>query len=120
MIGIVAVYNRECVESNFGSFQVLNATHHAVKRWLLAFIHAIEIVQISRPVNRNADEEIICCEELGPGCIEGHAIGLDCVLDALSLRVFFLQRQDILEPRDAEQRWLSLLQRETDERLPVR
>ena len=50
--------------------QVLEAAHHLVERALAALVHAVGVVQLARPVDRDPDEEVVLPEERRPLLVE--------------------------------------------------
>ena len=73
------------------------------------------IVNLARAVDAQADEEPVLLEEARPVVVEQGAVGLQVVLDALpGLGVFLLQRDDLLEELEAQQRGLAALPGEDD------
>ena len=43
--------------------QVLEPAHHLVEGALAALVHAVGVVQLARPVDRDPDEEVVLLEE---------------------------------------------------------
>jgi hypothetical protein len=57
------------------------AAHHLRKAARPALVHAIGIMQLSRPINANANEKIVLLKELTPGIIQQRAIGLQGIVN---------------------------------------
>ena len=70
MLGILAVHHREGVEFHLVLLQETQAAHHAIKRGRSAFIDSVEIVEIRRAVNRNADQEVVLGQKLAPPVVQ--------------------------------------------------
>ena len=66
--------------------QHIQAPHHPVERRLAALVHAVGIVHLPRPVDRDADQEVVLLQERAPLVIEQGAVRLDRVEDPLARR----------------------------------
>ncbi len=64
--------------------------HHPVKGGLACFIYPVGIVKISRPVQAQADEEVVLMEEFAPFVVKKGAIGLHGVQNAHIRTTVFL------------------------------
>jgi len=90
------------------------AAHHARVRWLAAFVHAIGVVNIFRPVDGESDEKLVARQKLAPCIVEQRAVGLECIVDSLAVCILFLQRDDVIEEWNPQQRWLAALPGKAD------
>jgi hypothetical protein len=88
--------------------------HDRVECRVLLLIYPVFVVQLSRAVDRQSDEEAVLCEELAPLIIKQRAVGLKGVGDRLALRVLLLKFDDLAEERYAQQRRLAALPGEAD------
>ena len=66
--------------------QHIQAPHHPVERRLAALVHAVGVVHLPRPVDRDADQEVVLLQEPAPLVVEQGAVGLDRVEDPLARR----------------------------------
>jgi len=83
---------------------------HLVKRRLAAFGDPVLVVDFLWSVDRQADEEAVLLQKLRPVLVEQRAVGLQVVLDPLAgLRMLLLQRNDLAEEVETEQRRLATL-----------
>ena len=84
-----------------------------VERRRAALGDPVLVVDLLRAVDGQAHEEAVLLQEARPVLVEQRAVGLQVVLDPLSgLRVLPLQRHDLAEEVEAEQRGLAALPRE--------
>ena len=73
------------------------------------FIDAIGVVQFGRAVHAQSHQKSILCQELAPFVVEQRAVGLESVGNLFSVRMFFLQCDDLAKKLHAKQRWLTAL-----------
>jgi len=67
---IRGVYGAEDIEVDLMFLQKLEAAHHLIERTSAAFVHAINIVQVLRPIDTQANKEIVLLEKSTPFVIE--------------------------------------------------
>ena len=92
--------------------QMPPSLHDEVEGALSAPVAPVGVVQFARPVDAQADQEIVLLEEGAPGVIEQHAVGLKGVLHLLAGPPVFLDQRDrVLEELQLHQRRLAALPR---------
>ena len=74
--------------------QVLEAAHHLVERALAALVHAVGVVHLARPVDRDPDQEVVRLEERRPLLVEQRAVRLDRVRRPLPRLQVLLRQLD--------------------------
>ncbi len=115
------VDGREDVEGDRVLFEQGEPRHHALEGRCAPFVDAIRVVHRARPVQAEANQEIMCLEKLAPLVSEGGAVGLKCVVNPLPWpRVSLLQADRVPEKREPHQRRLAALPAEGDLGPPLR
>ena len=84
VVGVRGVDRRQRVPVDLRVAQVAEPAHHLVERALAALVHAVGVVQLARPVDRDADEEVVLAEERRPLLVEQRAVRLDRVRGPLA------------------------------------
>ena len=93
----------------------------AVERRLAALVDAVGVVEFARAVDRDADQEVLCGEELRPLVVDEGAVGLDRVLDDLVGPAVALDEVDhSAEELDTHERRLAALPGDRDLGVAVR
>ena len=103
VLGILAVHHREGVEFHLVLFQEAQAAHDAVERGRAAFIHAIEVMELGRAVNRNPDQEMVLRQKLAPAIVQQDAVGLKSVFNLLAVGILVLDGDDLAKEVHAQQ-----------------
>ena len=86
------------------------AAHDEVERALPLAVAPVGVVQLARPVDAEADQEVVLLEEGAPGVVEQDAVGLEGLLNRLpGLAVFFDEFDGALEEFELHQRRLAAL-----------
>ena len=93
------------------ALQNIKPAHHLGMRRLAALVHAVGIVNLRGPVDRDADEKAVPRQKLAPLVVEQRAVGLECVLDSFVAAVLCLQLNHALEEWHSQQRWFAALPR---------
>lgn len=106
---------RERVELNAVLLQQREAGHDFVECRLPAFVDAVGIVQVSRPVDAQSDEKFVFCEKFAPLVVEQRAVGLKRVFDRAALGVASLEFNDVTKKVQAGDRRFTALPRKTDD-----
>jgi len=107
------VHAGQRVEADTVTLQHPGRGVHCVEGRGAALGHAVVVVNVARAVDREADQETVLLEKLGPVLVEQRAVRLQVVLDPLpGLRIPFLQGHDLAKELEAEQRGLPPLPRE--------
>jgi len=110
VVGVGGVYGAEDVEVDLVALQHLAPAHDALKGRLAALVDAVGVVQFTRPVHAEADEEVVLLEELRPVVVEQHSVGLEAVVDAhAGLFVLLLVTDGLAEEVEAHQGRLAAL-----------
>ena len=86
MAGVRGVDRAEDVDVHPCRLSSLPAAHDVVERALAALVDAIGVVHLARPVDAQADEELVRLEECAPRVVQVRAVGLDGVGDLLVRR----------------------------------
>ena len=95
---IAAGHDAEHVVFDVIAVKELRGMQHAGKGAFPGGIDAVEVVQVGRAVERQADQELVFGQKSRPFFINGQTIGLDAVDHAQSAGVAgFLQLDDLAE-----------------------
>ena len=79
VVGVGGVDGGQRVPLDARRAQVLEPAHHLVEGALAALVHAVGVVQLARPVDRDPDEEVVLLEERRPLLVEQRPVRLDRV-----------------------------------------
>lgn len=107
--GISGMNDREGVERNRVALEQPGAAHRAVEAGRVAVAAAVRIMQVFRPVDAQADHEIVFFEKRAPGIVQERAVGLEFVGDLLAAGVFALEFDDAGEKVESQQRRLAAM-----------
>jgi hypothetical protein len=67
-------------------------------------------VQFARPVNLEANQELVSLEKRSPCVVEQHTVGLERVADGLPVRVVLLDFNQLPKMLHPGKRWLAAMQ----------
>lgn len=91
VVGIVTMHHRQGVVLHLMALEDLQASHDLIESGLAGLVRAIEIVEMSRPVDGQAYQEFVFGQKLAPFRIEQDSIGLDGVGHRTTLSVLRLE-----------------------------
>ena len=94
MMLVGGVDGAEDVEVHAVLPQLLPALHDEVEGALATAGDAVRIVDVARTIHAQSDKEVVLLEEGAPLVVEGDAIGLEGVLDALAGPAVLLDQRD--------------------------
>jgi len=77
--------------------------------WAARLVHAVRIVNLRWPIDRQSDEKLVARQEFAPCIVKKRSIGLECVVNKFVACVLFLQFKHAFEKRNPEQRRLTTL-----------
>src|SRR6185295_16879902 len=83
-IAVCGVHGCKGIPLDSGVVEEREAMHHLVETAFPSFVHAIGVVELAWPVDRDPDEEVVVLEERGPLFVEECPVRLDRVHRALS------------------------------------
>ena len=109
MILIPPIHHHQVVELHPMLPEQPHPPHHRLERRLAFLIHPISVMQMFRPVDREADQKIMPLKKPAPLVIQQRPIGLKGILDRLPIRILLLIGHDALEEFHAHQRRLAPL-----------
>ena len=110
VIAVDGVDRAEHVPIDVVALQHLQALHHTVEGGLAALVHAIGVVHLPRPVDRDADEEPVLLQERPPLVVQERPVRLHRVQHVLAgLRVALLELDRAGEEVQAHHRGLPAL-----------
>ena len=114
---VCRVHGGQDVVFDAGRAQVAQAAHHVVEGAVRTFGHAKGVVDVTRAVDRDPDQEVMLLEEPGPFVVELRAVGLDRVIGPLPRPQIVVDKLDgAAEELDAHQGWLAALPGDLDDR----
>jgi len=97
MVGGETVDQRERVEVDLVLPAAIDGPHHAVPGAVAAQVEAIVIVQFFRPVDADADEELVLMQKPAPvSIVQEQRVGLERVAHLLAVMPYFLWRSTAL------------------------
>ena len=107
---VLAVNRGQDVERHRVAAEHVDPLHHLVKGRPPCPVAAVTVVDRTRPIDADADQELLPGEEGAPGVVEQHAVGLEGIFDPHARwAMLFLQGYRPLEEVDAEHGWLAAL-----------
>ncbi len=77
MIGVGVVQSSQRIVLDAMLLQLAQPVHHPVEGRLMAFVDAVSVVHRLRPVDADADEEVMLLEEGRPFIVDQRTVGLD-------------------------------------------
>src|SRR3990172_4980047 len=118
MLDVDVVDHAEEVDVHFRFAEHMKSLDDLLVGRLLAFSHAVMVVQLSRAVETQADVKVLLGEKLTPLLVDRRAVGLNAVDEFFAFRkVFFLKVDGLAEEFNAEQRRLAAVPGKADDLL---
>ena len=115
MLAVLSMDDGEGVELDPVPLQPLEGPQDAAKGPLSLAVDPIAVMQMTRAIQAQANEELLSVQKLTPGVIEQEAVGLEGVADARARwAVLLLERDDPLEEFHSHQGRLAPLPGEAD------
>jgi hypothetical protein len=99
----------ERVELDMVALQRLDSSHHAIEAGPPTLIDPVGIMQLTRAINGDPNQEVSFCKKAPPNVVEQDSIGLKRVVNALAICVLGLECDDLLKVLNYQQRGLAAL-----------